>query len=353
MAIFGRASPLVAIPGSRGWASPWDCSWQPCCFWRRLAIWYLGQERHPRRRRRKLVAQAIAIRHGVRCTAPTTRFTRRFRRCIPLVAAGLLAAAGIGRTNVPPGWEVTSAAAPAAPGGSVIGAPPSVDPVLLGRPRGLARSCSAASCALVSITRRSRTRGRSSAPVFWPRSPQVAGPLVEFFHPEDLWPWASCWRAVAAAVRGRWLAAGALIGLACCANSIAAAGRRAPAGGGPFRWTTSDTLVGWSCAAAPCSVPVGLRPSDEQPYRPPSGAVDMPLRRAGHHRRSAGSPRRRLRWWSWHGWCPCCWLGSWPSGARQRLGPRTSEAPVPMVALVTAGPWPFAWSSRSASTGTT
>jgi len=51
--------------------------------------------------------------------------------------------------------------------------------------------------------------------------PQVAAPLVQFFHPEDLLAMGLILGALATATRSRWVATGALIGLACCAKQYA------------------------------------------------------------------------------------------------------------------------------------
>ena len=52
-------------------------------------------------------------------------------------------------------------------------------------------------------------------------APAVAGTLVDYFHPEDLFAMGLLLGAVAAHLRRRWVVAGILIGLACCAKQYA------------------------------------------------------------------------------------------------------------------------------------
>ena len=86
----------------------------------------------------------------------------------------------------------------------------------------------------------------------------TAATIVEYFHPEDLVALGLVLAALAAALRQRWLAAGLLVGLACCSKRVHAPGRGPPRRGRSSR--ASRLRFGLAAVAVPVAlvVPLGV-----------------------------------------------------------------------------------------------
>jgi hypothetical protein len=74
---------------------------------------------------------------------------------------------------------------------------------------------------LLRAARKSRTRWEPIGLCLLAATPLLASALVRDLHPEDIFAMAFVLAAVAAAIRSRWLAAGILIGAACCFKQFA------------------------------------------------------------------------------------------------------------------------------------
>lgn len=88
-------------------------------------------------------------------------------------------------------------------------------------------------------------------------APALAGTLVNYFHPEDLFAMGLILGALAAHLRRRWLLAGVLIGLACCAKQYAvlAVVPLLVVTPGRGRWRFGAGIIGISAVVL---VPLGL-----------------------------------------------------------------------------------------------
>ncbi len=209
--VFGRPAPGLSSP-----ISPVDCAggWMVATilFVVSLGVWVaiVGLPTDTA----ESTIPAVAIAHGEwRCAYPRNADSSS-PPLYPVVAAGVMAGTGLGEEGFPP-----------APFGSDCGRSSralshwyssSRDILLiglLGWPLLLAGFI-----IVLRAAGRGRNRWESLGACLIACTPPLALALVQDFHPEDLFAITLILGAAAAAIRGRWLAAGVLIGLACCAK---------------------------------------------------------------------------------------------------------------------------------------
>lgn len=136
----------------------------------------------------------------------------------PMVAASVIALTGLSNMKIPE----SGAAARGCPS-SEVGAIDWHSPVLLLWPIGLL-GWPVLLAGFVLVVRASgwgRTKLEVLGPCLMACIPALAGTLINYFHPEDLFAMGLILGALAAHLRRRWFAAGVLIGLACCAKQYA------------------------------------------------------------------------------------------------------------------------------------
>lgn len=158
----------------------------------------------------------LAIESGApQCAYPAGHLTA-VPPLYPLVAAGVMAATGIGRADMAPTSTVSPTCHrlteldlrfPALPL-QLIGA--TGWPVMV-----------AGFIAVLAVVGKSRTRWEVLGVGLMALTPAIASTLVRYLHPEDMFAMGLILVATAAACRSRWLAAGACIGVACCFKQFA------------------------------------------------------------------------------------------------------------------------------------
>jgi hypothetical protein len=276
----------------------------------------------------EVVAPGTALLHGEPKCAYPPQLHSSVPPLYPLFEAGAMAITGIGRTGVPPGWETNPRCGPArpVPGHRSTAIWPILAIGLLMWPALLLGFH-----LVIRASRRGHTRWEILGACLLAAMPQLTGPLVEFFHPEDLLAMALILASVAAAIRSRWLAAGILIGLACGAKQYAALAAvplvvSAPSGGRLRSLVAGVATLGSVAIVLRLLMGGGLVTAWGGGNATPASrgtAVDLlGLHGAGLTLVARVAPlvvAGLVAWW-----------------ARGRLGSRTCE-PVPLLALVTTG----------------